>query len=386
MTKNILLNELEQQILPFWINNINPTTGCYYSEVQNDLTVKHNKPVSTTMLYRYLWSFSSAYLYLHDKRLLNIANKIYQFVKKYSFDSHSGGVVWSLTENGETIDYTKHLYAQAFAIYGLTEYYKITADKEVLHDALDIYHLIEKKAKNPQGGFFEQFSYEWKKDSENRIGFKGKDSLTTNTHLHLLEALSNLYEVYSDKLVYQSCQELLTLFKKYIFTSEGYCHQFFNLYWENIDSTISYGHDIETSWLLHTACVKLNINDSLLNKQLSRLCDYCLENGVDSSTGILYENNHHTFYTWWVLAESCIGFLHAFQLSNNKKYINLYEQHFNFIHNYFLSHTGEWYAYLHNDLSIVEHSPMADFWKGPYHTVRMYLKLLEIINNLEGEQ
>ena len=58
MTKNILLNELEQQILPFWINNINPTTGCYYSEVQNVLSVKHNKPVRTPMLSRSLWSFS----------------------------------------------------------------------------------------------------------------------------------------------------------------------------------------------------------------------------------------------------------------------------------------------------------------------------------------
>lgn len=386
MNKNDFIYQLRQKIIPFWIKNIDKNTGCYFPEVSNNLKINLSKPVSVIMLYRYLWSFSSAYLLLNDPKILDVANNIYQFINKYSFDSKNGGVHWSIHTNGEIIDDTKHIYTQAFAIYGLTEYYKITSNQSVLTKALDLFYLIEKNAKNPQGGYFEQFSVDWQKENRNKIVPENKNFTSTNTHLHLLEAYGNLYEVCPNQTIFEACEQLIDTFNKYIITSEGYCRQFFNSNWQETLKVISYGHDIEASWLLDKVCNQINIDNSLFKNNLIKLREYSIKQGIDKSTYIMHENNHVQTYTWWVLAESSIGLLYACQLNNDAKFFELFNNHIKFIQKYFFNSAGEWYASINEKLEIINTEPIAGFWKGPYHTVRMYIEIIKILTKLEDIQ
>ena len=50
----------------------------------------------------------------------------------------------------------KHNYAQAFAIYGVAEYYRATEQPESLGLAQSLFHLLEKHAYDPlYGGYIE---------------------------------------------------------------------------------------------------------------------------------------------------------------------------------------------------------------------------------------
>jgi mannobiose 2-epimerase len=98
---------------------------------------------------RILWSFSAAYQITKDLSDLETATKAYHFINTYFIDKEFGGVFWSITYDGKPFQTKKQIYALAFTIYGLAEYYKITQNEETLQLAVSLFETIEKYSFDP---------------------------------------------------------------------------------------------------------------------------------------------------------------------------------------------------------------------------------------------
>src|SRR5262249_10835367 len=70
------------------------------------------------------------------------------------------------------------------------------------------------------------------------------------THIHLLEAFTQLYEVWRDDLLRQRLAELLAIIRDKICVEPGAMNLYFTNRWEAIPGHDSYGHDVETAFLM----------------------------------------------------------------------------------------------------------------------------------------
>ena len=146
-------------------------------------------PKGAVLNTRILWTFSSAYNFLKDEAYLELAHRAYRYLINNFWDKENGGILWSLNPKGEPLDSRKQIYAQGFAIYGLSEYYKATGNKESLGYAIKLFELIEKWAFDPRhGGYLEALSNDWGLMADMRLSAKdANEPKSMNTHLHIIE-------------------------------------------------------------------------------------------------------------------------------------------------------------------------------------------------------
>lgn len=393
--KNDLKNQLIEKIAPFWLSQQDNINGGFYGQLDINLNSDKLAPKSGVMMSRFLWSFSRSYSVLKNKEYRVASDHAYNFLENYLWDNVHGGIYWLVTAQGEPINTIKHIYAQSFALYGLSEYSKINPDSDALEYAKKLFQLIEKKAYNSNtGGYEEEFDQTWTQKSLSQVSSKNpKVKYTTNTHLHLLEAYTNLYTVWPNEELLTKIQHLLSLFANHIFHPTGYCQQEFNENWESVTRGISYGHDIETAWLLDETLSCCPIENTLANdihKITTSLADYCFKYGLDEKGWMLthsddQEGNH--IKIWWVQAEAIIGLFNAFQKSGNTNYYKAVLTLSHLIQQYFVDHRSgsEWYSYINSkdsaQFSLQKHANennnISDAWKGPYHTTRFYLEILK---------
>ena len=89
---------------------------------------------------------------------------------------------------------------------------------------------------------------------------------TMNTSLHIMEAYANLYRVSGDKIVGDRLRDMIEIFLDKIIdkkTSHLIC--FLDRSWNSTSTVDSYGHDIESSWLLYEAASLLK-DEKLLRR------------------------------------------------------------------------------------------------------------------------
>lgn len=206
---------------------------------------------------------------------------------------------------------------------------------------------------------------------------------TMNTHLHILEPYTNLLRIWKHEDVINAQRSLISIFTDKIVDSESYhLNLFFNEVWDIKSSTISYGHDIEASWLLTEAAEVLGDSDLLERiKEISLKIAKASAKGLDDEGGLNYEKDD-TFTDkekhWWVQAEAVIGFYNIYQQTNDIKYLNLASRVWSYIQNYLIDKkNGEWYWSISSNGAPNLNEDKAGFWKCPYHNGRMCLEMIE---------
>lgn len=395
ITKEFLQAQLTESVLPFWLAQQDKDHGGFYGKVTIDLERDPHAPKGGVMISRFLWSFSHSYAVLQNKEYKPVADHAYTFLIDTLWDKKYGGIYWLVDSSGEPLNTIKHVYAQAFAIYGLSEYAKIAPESEALSYAKKLYDLIEEKAYNSDTkGYEEEFDQVWHQKNLTQIATNNLEvHYTTNTLLHLLEAYTNLYTVWQNDVLLERIKHLLTLFTQHICHSQGYCLQEFNQNWDSVHPGVSYGHDIETSWLVDETLEKCQITGELANQvheMTASLASYCFENGLDnvgwmnSHTDSQYQDETKV---WWIQAEAVIGLFHAFQQSGDHRYSESSHLLSKLIQQNFVDDRprSEWYSRLDSEgnlLSVLRKNGkleenISDAWKGPYHTVRFYLEMIK---------
>lgn len=373
-------------ILGYWIKytNAKEFDGFYGSVDEND-SPDPLAPLGIVMYSRILWAFSATCLSFPASSLRTMADKAYQGIRSYFLDKDHGGVFWSVSPEGKPLDIRKQLYGQAFCIYGMSEYYKLTKHEEVLQDAIAIYSLIEKHGfDKSRNGYVEAFDRNWEETGELRLSAKdNNDRKTMNTHLHIVEAYANLYTVWPNNGLKKRVQNLLGLFDRYFIDKRtGHLRLFFDDDWISKSNLVSYGHDIEAAWLL-SWCASV-IEDKELKDhfdQLSVQITEAADEGMDEDGGLWYEfepdeNRMVREKHSWPQAEALLGYYQAWQQTGKERYRDRMLKTWRFIKEHISdTRSGEWFWGVYDDYSIIK-KDKAGFWKCPYHNTRALLELL----------
>lgn len=377
------------QILQFWANHaVDNINGGFYGQINENNEVSSIAPKGSVLNSRILWTFSAAYNQTHHLEYLELAERAYDYLTAHFIDKKYGGLYWTVDYLGNPLDTKKQIYATAFAIYALSEYHKINKLKEAKIGAMQLFQDIEKHSfESKHTGYIDAFTRDWNEIHDMRLSEKdSNEKKTMNTHLHILEAYTNLYGIWQDNTLKEKIIFLIKDFTDHIINSlNHHLILFFDEYWNPKSTIISFGHDIEASWLLQEAAEAIKdkvIIDQI--KQLSLQITDAVIDGVDEDGGLWNEKEGNSFIKekhWWPQAEAMVGFLNAFQNSGNEKYFRLSYKSWQFIRQYIKSPDGEWYWGIKPDHTIMKGQDKAGLWKCPYHNSRACLEIMKRIKD-----
>ncbi|UOE47617.1 AGE family epimerase/isomerase [Mucilaginibacter sp. SMC90] len=390
---NELTAELKS-ILNYWLNHtVDEVNGGFWGKIDNGNQVTPDAAKGSVLNARILWSFSAAYNQNPDKAYLHAATRAYDYIKVCFVDEEFGGVYWSVSYKGDKLDTKKQVYANAFTIYALSEYYMASKLERVKEEAIGLYRLlVDKSYDQGNTGYLEAFTRDWQPLGDLRLSAKdANEKKTMNTHLHVLEAYTNLYRIWPDEELKQQIETLINnFFDHFIDAEAGHLVLFFDEDWNRRSNTVSYGHDIEATWLLLEAAETIG-NQEMITK-INGVCIAIAEatiQGLDIDGGLWYEYepaDDHLIKEkhWWVQAEAMVGFYNAWQVSVNDKYLQLALDNWAFVKDKILDkQNGEWFWGIRADGSIMPGEDKAGLWKCPYHNSRACIEIINRIKTLK---
>lgn len=380
--------ELEGNILPFWMNKMTDRErGGFYGRISGEDVLMPDEPKGAILNARILWTFSAAYRLLKKTEYLATATRAKRYLLDFFYDKQFGGIYWSVDCEGNPLDTKKQIYALGFAIYGLSEYARATGDEEALEYAIRLFEVIEKYSFDAEkNGYVEALTRDWQPIADMRLSDKDEnEKKTMNTHLHILEPYANLYRVWKDGRLKTQLKNLIELFVTKILDTQTYhLNLFFEDDWTNKYHLISYGHDIEASWLIHEAALVLG--DETVLKQIEPVIvriARAADEGLNADGSMTYERFSDKRETdrelhWWVQAENVVGHLNLYQHFGDEEALSTALRCWQFIKEKLIDReNGEWYWSRFADGSINRNDDKAGFWKCPYHNGRMCLEINE---------
>ena len=303
------------------------------------------------------------------------------------FDRENGGVWWSILPSGEALSNKKQSYAIGFAIYALSEYAMLRNSQEAKELAMQLFRCLEDKVWNADGqGYVEAFNADWTELGDVRLSEKDMNAVfTMNTHLHILEPYTNLYMLTSDADVKLAIVRLLDIFRDRIYDSAtSHLGSFFNSSWTRLDSEISFGHDIEASWLICEAAEAVASDDPSYRELADSLVRSC-ESGFLGDGSLAYKSGADGLDSerhWWVQAEAIVGLLKMYKRTGESRWLERCQQTWQYVKDNLIdANGGDWYWSRLPDGSINYKEDKAGFWKCPYHNGRMCIELIKELTN-----
>jgi mannobiose 2-epimerase len=387
--------ELTDDIVPFWLGKtVDQERGGFIARLSNDLVVDVLAPKGLILNTRILWSFSAFYRRFGDPACLAMAERALQYLEERFWDATHGGLYWMVDAQGQPYDAKKKVYGQAFFIYALAEYHRATGSKSALARAREVFELLEARARDARhDGYFESYERDWRLSDDLRLSDSDlNEKKSMNTHLHVLEAYASLARVWPDARVRQRLQAVIGVFlDRIVDASTNHFHLFFDEDWSVKSDEVSFGHDIEGSWLL---CEAADISgDTAVLTRTRRvalaMAEAVLREGVEADGGVLNEGHPReatgTYKDWWPQAEAVVGFLNAFELSGERRYWDAAQAAWRFIETHILDREhGEWFWGVLRDGRPDPAQPKISEWKCPYHNGRMCLETMDRIERLSA--
>lgn len=384
--KTLAKNELNA-ILAFWSQEtIDEKNGGFIGEIDYNNHKNYEADKGSVLYARILWSFSAAYALNQEASYKILAKRAFEAIQHHFYDNEFGGIFWSITHDGKPKDTKNQIYALAFTIYGLAEYYKISRETKALDMAVSLFRKIEAHSYDAKHeGYFEAFSRDWQPLEDLRLSEKdANEKKTMNTHLHIVEAYANLYQIWPEFELKVKIREILYVISAYFINKKTWhLKLFFDENWVEKPDVISYGHDIEAAWLL-LWCAETIEDKNLIEeyKQYAVAIANATIEGIDTDGGLWYEFDPHESQLiaekhWWPQAELLIGMTNAFQLTQDTNYLDIVAKNFEFIQNYILDkENGEWIWGINADYTEIK-KDKAGFWKCPYHNSRACIELIK---------
>ena len=407
MDKKELANETKAHLLgciiPFWRNLRDDENGGYYGWMDYDLTVDKKAMKGCILNSRITWFFSNVYA-LYKKGLLTEADFMrygyyskdikaeadhaYHFLRDHCIDREHGGIYWSLTYDGKPDDTTKHTYNQAFCIYALSSYYDISGDKEALELAEQLVDLIETRCTD-EIGYLEAFTIDFKPESNEQLSENGvMAAKTMNTLLQVFEAYTELYRVAKNETAKKKLMWMMDTIADKIYNPTLHRQEvFFDREYNSIIDLHSYGHDIETAWLVDRGVevlgdenykAKMEPITRDLTAQIYRVAfdGHSLANECEK--GVVNEHR-----IWWVQAETVIGFLNGYEKTpEHTEYLDAAFAEWDFIKNHVVDKRAgsEWFWEVDKEGKPYPDRPIVEQWKCPYHNGRMCIEVIKRIS------
>ena len=388
-------SDLRRNILPFWMERVaDRKTGKFLGALTNDLVPDRAAERGAILISRILWTYSAAFGQYREPDHLAMADLAYADLIEHFADREAGGYWWSVSADDKVLRDQKRVLGQAFVIYALAEYHSVTGRAEPLERAIEVYRLLEKFALDRRnGGYFEAFDRAWRPISDIRLSEADPNTpKSQDAHLHLMEAYTRLLDTWPDAGLRRTLTALMeVMLSRIVNPVTGHLGQYFSEDWTLQSDKISYGHDIEAAWLMTRAAEVLQ--DSALAGRIQplavKIAEVTLAEGVDSDGGVYYEAGAggltNTNKEWWPQAEAVVGFINAFQLSGQERFLGAAFRTWDFIERRLIDHRrGEWFKCVTRDGHVFENEPKVGFWKCPYHNGRTALEAVRRLRGLSG--
>lgn len=353
-------------------------------EVSNRNRRKRLEGMSLVLGARLTWFFSA--IYRHDARLeyREAAQLCCRLLLDRYLDPVHGGMYWTLDWRHRPKSRKKQTYGQAFAIYALSEYYLAFGDAKALEAAQSLVELLEEHVRDRAcGGYLEARAEDWSEIEGECVDDVNADK-TMNTHLHVLEAYSNFYRADRNPDFAELLRGLISLFiDRFARPGGDHLVQHYSRDWTEVPAAITFGHDIEASWLIPEAVTVLA--DAALEKQACttaiKLARGVLVSGVDEyggvSMGLQPGNIRISTREWWAQAEAMVGFMNAWQMTGEKQFLDTSFNCWRFIREHHIDmRYGEWRWNSSLDRQAGD-TYKAGPWKGPYHNGRALLEMIK---------
>jgi mannobiose 2-epimerase len=406
---------LNRELELFYPLCLDVTDGGYYSDINYKWRLEgpQNKMIVTQA--RHVWSLSNAAMFYPGKKekYFGYASHGYKFLRDIMWDKQSGGFYNMVTRSGEPFagdgETIKQAYGNAFAIYALAAYYKAFGDTSALGLAKRAFDWMEKHSYDPQhGGYFQFMERDGTPYME---GFGRTPPKDQNSSIHILECFAELYGVWHNTLLRERLGSLLRIIRDTIVTPKGYMNLFFQRDWTPIsyrNSTswerrnnfdldhVSFGHDIETAYLMLEASNKLgNHHDTTTLRIAKKMVNHTMNNGWDKSNGGIFDGGYYKkgeentitivkeTKEFWTQAEAQNSFLMMSQLfPHDSVYYSKFLEMWDYNKKYVIDNKyGGWY-WRGSDMSPdVKFMPKADIWKADYHSSRAMINCLRRLDN-----
>jgi len=381
--------------------------GGYISSFDAEFNPTENQDKMIVSQSRHLWTLSKMMERSpgteHFKKGARLG---YTFLRDKFWDKENGGFHTFLSRDGQVKasgQGAKTAYGNSFGIYGLAAYYKASSDPEVLELAKKAFYWLEENSHDPQyGGYFQSLAMDGSlmvRDSStpstSTIGYKDQ-----NSSIHLLEAFTELYIVWKDPLLKQRTTELLALIRDTIVQKEGYLQLFLQRDWTPVSfreegrasidkhhsiDHVSYGHDVETAYLMMEASHVLGLVDDYATWEIGKkMVDHSLKFGWDDATGGFYDGGYYFLgestpevimdtKNWWAQAEGLNTLLIMTDLypDDALAYFEKFKLQWNYIQKYLIDHeNGEWYPGGLDKQPELKSAQKGHIWKTAYHNFR----------------
>ena len=381
MLKAEIREHLEEKILPFWAGLQDREYGGYYGFMDEALRLDRKADKGCILNSRILWTFATAAMMPGGEKWRPCAEQAYRFVKRFEDPEH-GGVYWSVTYDGKPADTTKHTYCQAFTIYGLAAYYRLTGETEALKKAMALFSVIEGKMRDA-GGYLEALKADFTPESNEKLSENGvMASRTMNTLLHVIEAYAELYRACADEGVRTAGAEALRQCLETIYNPAARrLEVFFDAGFRPLLDMQSYGHDIEASWLLYDAAEAILPAGELepFRKMALDLAESATKRAF-TDHGLHYEivnGEVNTIRAWWPQAEAMLGFEFAWRMTKDPAWLARLREQWGYILRVIADprEGGEWFNEIREDGTSLGKEIVGE-WKCPYHNGRMCLRLI----------
>ena len=328
----------------------------------------------------------------------------FKFLKNKMWDKTYGGFYTLVDKQGNVKgDSTKTAYGNAFGIYALAAYYSASMDTSALTLAKETFMWLEKGSHDPNlKGYFQHLQrngtpIKRQADTPSTADTGYKDQ---NSSIHLLEAFTELYQVWPDELLRERLHEMLLLIRDTIVTPKGNLTLFLYPDWKPVtfvDSSqvviekhhyldhVSFGHDVETAYLMLEASHVLGIhNDTTTLRIAKKMVDHALNNGWDNSVGGFYDEGYyfkgaagititHDTKNWWAQAEGLNALLLMADLfpEDEHQYYKKFETLWDYTDKYLIDHEhGDWYAGGIDKQPEMKTALKGQIWKSVYHHYR----------------
>jgi len=385
-------NELTDNILNYWIKKVyDPHRKTFIGVIDKNEKPEPDAALGVVLITRLLWTFSAAWQLYPTALYKKMADEAWHILTTLFWDNENGGVYWAVFPGGQIENDTKQFYAQAFALYSVAEYARVFEHKQAKELAVSLFHLVEKYAlDNENGGYLEATGKDWSSRARDFITPQGKPEIrkSMNTHLHIMEAYANLYRVVPEPEVRNKIVSLIDIFLNRIINPENHhFHMFFDLEWHPATTAISYGHDIEGSWLLHEAAEVVHLRE-VLEKVIPvtiKMAAAVAKEALDPAGGLYNESDGDHWdlnFHWWPQAEAVVGFFNAWQLSGDAGLLEKSAKAWEFIKKYQIDHThGEWFGHVTPDYKVRPADKVSP-WKCPYHNARMCMEMIRRIKEI----
>ncbi|MFN3190060.1 MAG: AGE family epimerase/isomerase [Aureliella sp.] len=390
-------NLLETSLVDFYLPHcVDPIHGGYLEKLDEAGQFASGEKFLTLQA-RQLWFFSLlAKEGIQRDPALKAAKSGHDFLMAHFHDKEEGGFFTKTTGDGTPSDRRKHVYPNAFVIYSLVEYHRASGNADALAQATELFNVLEEHCHDKRFGGYQEFFYaDWSPILDPKeSGYVGAiNTKTYNSHLHLLEAFTELYEATHNPLVGQRLSELILINTATVKHPSLPCNiDGWTREWKMIESErnlrASYGHDVECAWLVLEASKALGRPTNLLKNWAKSICDYSIEYGFDHQhggfcyTGPLASNSDDRQKVWWTQAEAMVAMLTMYEMTDDDHYLDLFHNTFEFTDAHLVAKEGSWWNTRNADGTQGENKSRTSMWQAGYHNGRALLRCEEILKRI----